>query len=131
MKHLTHYRMVFLKKNGSFITYPMVLGDNHFTIINDYCHKENYLFPSIETINKNNDIVFYHANNGIILAYLPANITEEEYYALDLLSLFMSDIQYMEVRIQGNKNDFVLQEKIGETFSKEVIQFYFTKHKTR
>ncbi len=131
MKYLTQYRMVFLKKDGTFIPYPMVLGDNHFLIITDYCQKEKYFYPSIETINKNNDIIFYHANNGIILAYLPSSLTEEQYYALDLLTLYMDDIKYMEARIMGQKKDFLIQENIGENFSKEVIQFYFAKNKKR
>ena len=127
MKNITQYRAVFLKKDGSVVPYPIVLGDNHQIIIEDFCNKEGYSYPSIDTIIKNNDIVFYHANQGIVLVYLPNTLTDEQYFALDLLSLSMNDISYLEAQIDGVKEDFILKEKIGENFSKQIIQYYFEK----
>lgn len=132
MKNITQYRAVFLKKDGSFVPYPIVLGDNHRVILEDYCKKQGYPYPSIETIIKNNDIVFLIAGQGIVLVYLPSTITDEQYNSLDLLSLFMDDITYLEARIDKRKEDFIINEKIGENFSKQVIQYYFeTKEKRR
>lgn len=106
-----------------------LIGQNHQEIIEDFCQKEKIDFPSIETVVKKNNIIFYNANNGIFLSFLPKEITDEQYFALDLLTLSMSDIKYMEARIENRKEDFILKENIGDEFSRKVIQSYFEKEK--
>lgn len=130
MKKIGELRAAFLKKDGTWEYYPITLGDNHHVIIENFCQKNGIHYPSIENVIKEGHIIFYNASKGIILNFLPKEISESQYYQLDLFSLFMDDITYMEVRKEGQKNDFILKDNIGERYGKEVIQSYFEEKNT-
>lgn len=125
MKYLNQYRAAFIKKDGTWEYYPSTIGFNHQQIIEEFCKKEGHHYPSIDTIIKNQNIIFYNAGNGMFLSFLPKKLTEEQYYSLDLFSLFMNDISYLEVRKEGQKEDFIITKDIGKSFSDIIIQSYF------
>lgn len=129
MKKIAQNRLTILKADGTWGDYPIKIGENHQECIDKFCKKENYPYSNIETIVQNNNCVFYNINNGIVVVFLPKNITENQYFELDLASLYMNEITYMEARIQGKKEDFIFNEQIGENFSTKVIQYYFEQKK--
>ena len=125
MKSLKNYRAAFIKKDGTWVYYPSTIGINHQQIIEDFCKKEELDYPSIDTVVRNQNIMFYNAGNGMFLSFLPKKLTEEQYYSLDLFSLFMNDISYLEVKKENQKESFTITKDIGKTFSDVVIQSYF------
>lgn len=131
MKKIGKYRATFLKPDGTWEYYPIIIGDSHQIIIEDFCKKNGISYPSIESIIAQGTIIFYNANQGIILNFLPQKISEKQYFELDLLSLFMDDIAYMEIRKEGEKQDFILTQDIGKNYSEKVIQSYFEEKNTK
>ncbi len=129
MKRFTDYRAIFFKPNGEMVYYPMKIGDSHQQLLFDFCKDNGIDYPSIDSLLKHQYGGFYHANNGIFIAFLPNSLTEEEYYALDLQTNFMDDITYMEVHIDEKAENFTLKNDVGDNFSKQVLQYYFDRER--
>lgn len=127
MKKIGNLRAAFLKKNGEWVYYPIKIGDSHREIIEDFAKKELIDYPSSDTICDAGNVIFYNANDGVVISYLPTCVTDEQLYQLDLFTSYMDDIVYMEAK-KGNE-EFIFMDDITTKFSNEVIQSYFTKKK--
>lgn len=122
---LSDYRLTILKKDGTYKPYPKEIGKMHQDCITEFCKEEGYESASIKTVVQNGNAVFYNANQSMFALFMPKNITEAQYYTLDLQSLYMNDITYMEVRIEEKKDDILINPSEKDSFSKKVLQCYF------
>lgn len=126
MKNISENRACFLKKDGSWEYYPYVVSKQHQELIEDFCKKQGYEYPSVGTIIKEGNAVFLSGNNGLVVSYLPRSLSEKQYIELDIMSsIHMDDLTYLEVYKEGEKKSFILTDNIGREFSDQVLQSYF------
>lgn len=111
-------------ENGEYIQYRVDTQTLHQDIINDFCNKKNYEYPSEKTIIKNNHIYFRIVNDTVI-AYLPNELTEIQLYHLELLLDEMDNLTYLGIVKEDSKISFK-NEDIKSKFSNEIIQQYVT-----
>lgn len=131
MERISDNRIIILNREGEFINYPKKTGQMHQDCLDLFSKKQGYSYSTIDEIVNNGNAVFYNVENGYACAYLPKKLEDEQLYKLDLMTLFMDDIDYMEVKKVYTDEDFILNNNVGDKFSTEVIQSYFTKRNVR
>lgn len=131
MKKITDYRVLIIDENGESFNFPINVGMQHQECLDEYSHMKQYEYSNVDHVISKNNAIFYNANNGIVVSFLPSRLTDEQLAVLDRMSLKMDDISYMEVRKKTEEGniDFYLTENIGGRFSDEVLQSYFVKKK--
>ena len=131
MERISDNRIIILNKKGKFVNYPKKIGQMHQECIELFSKSQGYSYSSIDHIVNKGNAIFYNVENGLALAYMPKKLEDEQLYKLDLMTLFMDDINYMEVKKVSTSEEFILNNNVGEKFSTEVIQSYFKKSKIK
>lgn len=127
---ITDTRLMIIDVLGNIVSEPYTIGKQHQEIMDSYAKSKNYEYSDVSYIVSNGDIVFYNLDNNYVVSYMPSVITDDQLYDLELLSIDMDDIEYMEVRKlldNGKYQDFILDGDVGMRFSNEVVQSYYNK----
>lgn len=121
-------RLMILESNGSWVQYQKQVGLMHQDCLDDYALKHSIPTKNAESVVKGtNSIIFYNLNDETLVGYMPNEITDEQLYQLDLFTLDMDNVSYMEVKkLDKDKTHFILDSNISDNFSNQVIQSYYT-----
>lgn len=128
MVSLKENRMLILEKDGEWVDYLRVPGYLHEDCLRNYAKRKQLENNSIEhIIKKEQSAIIYIINEKTLLGFLPAKITDEQMYQLDLFTTTcLNDVEYLEVKKYNSEQEhFTYQDNIAEKFSNEVIQSYF------
>lgn len=129
MKDIIEYKVVILDKKGSYGLYSKNRCMSNTECVTEYSKSHFGRSTTLQNFIKQGNIVFMN-NDGFVDAYMPRQINDEQLYELDLLPLKMDGLKRMKVRKMGEE-EFILDDKIDERFSSEVIQSYFNNPKEK
>lgn len=129
MKDIIEYKVILLDKKGNYGLYSKSRSMSNSECITEYTKTHFRRSMTLQSFVKNGHIAILN-NKDVIEAYMPNEISDEQLYELDLLPLKMNGIKRMVVK-KANEEVFVLDDKIDERFSSEVIQSYFNKPKQK
>lgn len=129
MKDMINYKVVILDKNGKYGLYTNERCLSSIECITEYSRSHFGRSMSLQSFVKNGNIVFMN-NHCFVDAYMPKKISDEQLYELDLLSVKMSGIKRMKIQ-KLEEEEFIIDDRIEERFSGEVIQSYFNKPKQK
>ena len=125
---LTENRMIIVDKGGSIHHFPMQTGIMHQECLDTYAATKGYPFSNMKHIvEQEKNAVFSNADNNMFVANMPMHLDEEQLNTLDRMALKMNEIDYMEVRKQGNETniDYIFDNNVDDNFSRIFLQTYF------
>lgn len=127
MKNILDYRLLILDKNANIIGYPKNLLMMHQDCLDDFAEKLGYVNSNRDYLVNDGNCLFYNADNGIVIAFLPSMLNSDQLYKLDYIENYLNDIEYMEVSkgIGNDRLEYSFDIAIRENFSNQIIQSYY------
>ena len=129
---MVNTRMVILDRDANIITYPSY-GGMHHECLEDFANRHGYEYSEPSYLASQGNVIFYNVGNGMLGAYFPKKLTDEQLYQLDYLENWLDDSSYFNA-VKGNgeeTEEFLFEDNVKERFSNELIQSYYKKRKKR
>ena len=127
MKSLLDYRMLILDKNAKIVKYPKNMLMMHQDCLDNFAKNNGYNSSNRDYLVDEGNCLFYNADNGIYVSFLPEKLTNEQLYMLDYIENFFDNVEYLEVSkgVGKNKLEYSFDDRVRENFSNIVIQSYY------